>query len=202
MSIELEYRDKEAKILEDEYRKYELTVKNFESKIKIIESGRDDAFSKNRSLEEDLNKLRKIYTDKEIEYENKINQLIIEKSTLVKSNASIASENKKLLSEIALREQQLNKAKNDIYELTKSNDQYTVSFNDKLEEAKSNYFSEKRIWEREKNDLKNLVDDFTKQNESLKLKIAKMESDDIKYPENLKKLFLKTIDDIFKDKHK
>jgi len=202
MTKEIEYKDRESKLLEDEYRKYDSTVKNFEQKVKILEAGRDDALSKNQGLLDELQKLRKNFTDKEIDYENKLNILIMEKSTLQKNNSTVTSENKKLLADIAVKDSMINKTKNDMYEVNKSNDQLSSSLNEKVEEAKNNYYLERKLWEREKTDLKNSIEEYSRQCESLKLKIAKIESEDIKNKDALKKNFFKILDDSFKDKYK
>ncbi len=202
MTKEIEYKEREIKIIEEENRKYETTVRNFEHKLKVLETGRNEALNKIQSLQEELNKIRKTYTDKEIEYENKINNLVLEKSTLQKNNSIYTSDNKKLLAEINIKESQVTKYKNDIYDLNKNIDQLSNNFTEKLEDAKGNYFHERKLWEREKNEQRIAVEELTRINENLKLKISKMESDDVKYAENLKKTFTKMIDDSFREKYK
>ena len=202
MSKELEYKEKEAKIINEESRKYDSAVKIFDSKSKVLTEGRDEALKCNQELQEEILKLRKSFTDKEIDYENKINALVMEKTTLTKNNSGLSSENKKILAEIAIRESLINKTKQDLQDANKSNDRLSGSLNDKLEEAKTNYYNERKLWEREKHDLKNVNEEYIKQCESLKLKIAKMENDEIRNNESVKKSFFKMIDDSLKDKYK
>lgn len=198
----MDNKERESKILEEEHRKMESVIKNFENKLKLLESARNESGTKIQNLQDEIYKIRKTFTDKELEFETILNALVLEKSTIKKENSTLSSENKKLMAEISNKETQINKSKGDISDLLKNNDQLSSNFNEKIEESKSFYLSDKKLWEREKNELRITIDDNLRLIENLKSKISKMESDDVKCNDQLKKAFTKMIDNSIKEKYK
>ena len=56
--------------------------------------------------------------------------------------------------------------------------------------------------QKEKDDYSNKIKEFENLVDNLKTKMAKLESDDMKFSETLKKSFVRYIDDNFKEKYK
>lgn len=64
------------------------------------------------------------------------------------------------------------------------------------------YNGAKKIWQADRDNLNNKIKELDHLVENLKAKMAKLESDDMKFSETLKKTFVKYIDDNFKEKYK
>ena len=64
------------------------------------------------------------------------------------------------------------------------------------------YNNSKKTWFSEKDNVSNKMKEQDNLVENLKTKMAKLESDDMKFSETLKKSFVRYIDDNFKQKYK
>jgi hypothetical protein len=124
-----------------------------------------------------------------------INTINIDKNNLIKSNTILQSELNKANLEIKTKEGIITKLKLQITEMKKEIDLTTSKLEEKIKIKEDIYSNEKHNLEILKSNYETKIEKLVKNVESLKLKLAKMESDDLKYSELLKNEVSRLIDE-------
>jgi hypothetical protein len=104
MNKEFEIKERESRFAEEENRKIENIVKQYESRFKSFENFKNKLSEKNQKLIQEIENLRKSLIDESIEYERSIQELKNEKSDILKNYNLLLSSVNKMNSDLALKE--------------------------------------------------------------------------------------------------
>jgi hypothetical protein len=104
MNKEFEIKERESRIAEEENRKIENIVKQYESRFKSFENFKNELSEKNQKLIQEIENLRKSLIDESIEYERSIQELKNEKSDILKNYNLLLSSVNKMNSDLGLKE--------------------------------------------------------------------------------------------------
>jgi hypothetical protein len=197
MTLEIEARKRENDLLSEERIKFEGMLKGLENKYKVMEEHNKELKDKYNNIINDLNATKKAAVEDQILLENKLNQLNMENINLQKLNSGLSSEISKLSSDANIKETLLIKFKSQIDDLSRKIEDISKMNSISIEKLNDERLVEKKNWEIEKKLLNVKVEETEKMIEKLKLRIAKNETDNVKFSENLKSSVIKLIDDNF-----
>jgi hypothetical protein len=194
LESEIKYKEKEQKNIEDIKKNNDELVKTIETKNKMLENKIKEQGDTINELLKELNTIKKQNVDESINLENKLNIVNIEKANLVKENNTLLLERANTDKELSIKEGFVIKLKTTCADIKKENEENNKTNLKSLEKVEKEYSDKIRKIENENRNLLINQKENERLIESLKQKLAKCESDDIAYSENLKKYFSEYIE--------
>jgi hypothetical protein len=194
VEMELSFRERERKYVNEEATVKENLIRNYEKRIKILETSNEEINFKYTTLLQELNNLKKTLNDEQIKYENKINTLNGEIININKTNITMHSESNKLITELKSRDAIMTKYKNSldgyekkVQEMSKMHSENNAKFESEINLQRERSGGDRR-------ELGNKIKDLELTIESLKYKLNKLDNDLPRISENLKKTIFNYID--------
>lgn len=194
IEAELKFKEKESQFIDDEKKKSESVSNYYEQKIKVLESTKEELIEKNNRLYQELNTIKKNSTDEQIVYENKMNDINIEKISISKNCAELNSEVNKINVELSTRNALIVKLQNQIGDMKRTIEENNKKHSDKLTKMQNEKTKDKKLMESENRKHLNKIDELEKSVTALKQKLARLETDDIEFSEMFKNSITKLID--------
>jgi hypothetical protein len=194
INAENKINEKEKKLIEEENRRYSNMVSTYEQKIKVLESYNEDISQKIEKSNEEIQNLKKSSIDDQIQYENKINELNLEKLNLSKTITLLTSEQNKFSIELKSKNAMVNKLQTQIGDLNKALDDSLNNSNANLSLVETERKGSKAKIEAELKSKQNLIEELEKTVLGLKQKLAFYQGEDLKFSESIKSSIFKIID--------
>jgi hypothetical protein len=140
--------------------------------------------------------LRKQFKEKEMEFEERLNELLIEKANLTRINSSLSTRMALLKEEVHIKEQQILMLKNNLLEINANYEALSVTFNQNLEELNLCFLQDRKRWDMEKMEFKLAIESLMTENARFKFIVSKLENWDVSCLENIKRSFFKVVEEI------
>ena len=136
MDLEMQYKSREARLLDDEQNKNLMEKEGLLKRIKVLENTKEDLEGKLNDKKGSKQNLKSNPKDNEyVKYENQISELRSQNAQLLKNNGDLESEKSSMLIDLKAKENLINQYKNKTSDIDK--------LRDNLEREKNSYLIKK-----------------------------------------------------------
>ncbi len=195
LNLEVQYKNREARILDDEKKKHLIESENLKKRIKTLENAKEDLENK-LNLKKGPNQILKS-NPKENEYvknESKINELTIENGQLIKENKDLNSQIREKEIELATYESKINQLNNKMKDMDKLKENLNNNFKINMSKKENEFKKEKDNFEREKTKLNERIRELENEVEILKSRLDSIKEKRDLIKDQMKRVLLNYVD--------
>ena len=195
LNLEVQYKNREARILDDEKKKHLIESENLKKRIKTLENTKEDLENK-LNLRKGPNQILKS-NPKENEYvknESKINELTIENGQLIKENKDLNSQIREKEIELATYESKINQLNNKMKDMDKLKENLNNNFKINMSKKENEFKKEKDNFEREKGKLNERISELENEVEILKSRLDSIKEKRDLIKDQMKRVLLNYVD--------
>ena len=195
MDLEMQYKSREARLLDDEQNKNLMEKEGLLKRIKVLENTKEDLEGKLNDKKGSNQNLKSNPKDNEyVKYENQISELRSQNAQLLKNNGDLESEKSSMLIDLKAKENLINQYKNKASEIDKLRDNLEREKNSYLIKKEKEFKKEKENFEIEKGKLNDKIRELENEIDVLRGRLDKFEEKREMIKEQMKRTLLNYVE--------
>jgi chromosome segregation ATPase len=195
MDLEMQYKSREARLLDDEQNKNLMEKEGLLKRIKVLENTKEDLEGKLNDKKGSNQNLKSNPRDNEyVKYENQISELRSQNAQLLKNNGDLESEKSSMLIDLKAKENLINQYKNKASEIDKLRDNLEREKNSYLIKKEKEFKKEKESFEIEKGKLNDKIRELENEVDVLRGRLDKFEEKREMIKEQMKRTLLNYVE--------
>ena len=195
MDLEMQYKSREARLLDDEQNKNLMEKEGLLKRIKVLENTKEDLEGKLNDKKGSNQNLKSNPRDNEyVKYENQISELRSQNAQLLKNNGDLESEQSSMLIDLKAKENLINQYKNKASEIDKLRDNLEREKNSYLIKKEKEFKKEKENFEIEKGKLNDKIRELENEIDVLRGRLDKFEEKREMIKEQMKRTLLNYVE--------
>ena len=195
MDLEMQYKSREARLLDDEQNKNLMEKEGLLKRIKVLENTKEDLEGKLNDKKGSNQNLKSNPRDNEyVKYENQISELRSQNAQLLKNNGDLESEKSSMLIDLKAKENLINQYKNKTSDIDKIRDNLEREKNSYLIKKEKEFKKEKENFEIEKGKLNDKIRELENEIDVLRGRLDKFEEKREMIKEQMKRTLLNYVE--------
>ena len=195
MDLEMQYKSREARLLDDEQNKNLMEKEGLLKRIKVLENTKEDLEGKLNDKKGSNQNLKSNPKDNEyVKYENQISELRSQNAQLLKNNGDLESEKSSMLIDLKAKENLINQYKNKTSDIDKLRDNLEREKNSYLIKKEKEFKKEKENFEIEKGKLNDKIRELENEIDVLRGRLDKFEEKREMIKEQMKRTLLNYVE--------
>ena len=195
MDLEMQYKSREARLLDDEQNKNLMEKEGLLKRIKVLENTKEDLEGKLNDKKGSKQNLKSNPKDNEyVKYENQISELRSQNAQLLKNNGDLESEKSSMLIDLKAKENLINQYKNKTSDIDKLRDNLEREKNSYLIKKEKEFKKEKENFEIEKGKLNDKIRELENEIDVLRGRLDKFEEKREMIKEQMKRTLLNYVE--------
>ena len=195
MDLEMQYKSREARLLDDEQNKNLMEKEGLLKRIKVLENTKEDLEGKLNDKKGSNQNLKSNPKDNEyVKYENQISELRSQNAQLLKNNGDLESEKSSMLIDLKAKENLINQYKNKTSDIDKIRDNLEREKNSYLIKKEKEFKKEKENFEIEKGKLNDKIRELENEIDVLRGRLDKFEEKREMIKEQMKRTLLNYVE--------
>ena len=195
MDLEMQYKSREARLLDDEQNKNLMEKEGLLKRIKVLENTKEDLEGKLNDKKGSNQNLKSNPKDNEyVKYENQISELRSQNAQLLKNNGDLESEKSSMLIDLKAKENLINQYKNKTSDIDKIRDNLEREKNSYLIKKEKEFKKEKENFEIEKGKLNDKIRELENEVDVLRGRLDKFEEKREMIKEQMKRTLLNYVE--------
>ena len=195
MDLEMQYKSREARLLDDEQNKNLMEKEGLLKRIKVLENTKEDLEGKLNDKKGSNQNLKSNQKDNEyVKYENQISELRSQNAQLLKNNGDLESEKSSMLIDLKAKENLINQYKNKTSDIDKIRDNLEREKNSYLIKKEKEFKKEKENFEIEKGKLNDKIRELENEIDVLRGRLDKFEEKREMIKEQMKRTLLNYVE--------
>lgn len=198
---EVEWNERESRIKEEETRKKENIIKEYDNKFRNFHLFKDELERNSSRLVEEMEELRKSFQEEKHQLERKVDEQHAEIAHITKHLGDFQQKLNKANAELELKESFNMKLKEELNEANTRIKQNFDKSNLLIQDISTQGVKERQHWEEEVQEKKFIIEDLKSDLVGLKDKVERMTQDREDYKEKMKRQVSKIIEERFREIH-